>query len=264
MYYCQSKLYIILQLHRAFQLRITTYFVTTNEFSHLPPAECSYSCFRHEKDRVYTAAGHDLPFPGWCKLTVMEGTRMHHSLELREPGLAIQTAAQRRVALAGPWYPALTRDKEKLNCNCLSSRRKCVHSQGVALMKFWSLPAKFVAFSHLWIRSLELCWHESLALQSTFMFRFFLSQLQYMMRPLQILKWYWCLGTCDSGSRFCSSCVAQYKDTMRIYLSLFSVVAGTDMTDYIMVLSWLWSEKFFISVNFSSCRDCFYCGNHLT
>lgn len=55
---------MILQLHRAFQLRITTYFVTTNEFSHLPPTEHSHFCLRDETDKVYTAARHGLPFPG--------------------------------------------------------------------------------------------------------------------------------------------------------------------------------------------------------
>lgn len=111
--------------------------------------------------------------------------------------------------------------------------------KGIRTISLMTLPPKSVAFSHLWICSLELCWHKSLAPHSTFLFRwwFFLSQLQCMKGSLQILEGCWYLGKCDSGSRFCSPFGAHYKDRMRAYLSLFLVAAGTDVTGGIMVFS---------------------------
>lgn len=48
-----------------------------------------------------------------------------------------------------------------------------------------------------------------------------------VIRPLQILKGYWYLVSM-TGSRFCSSFAAPQKDMMTVYLSVFSVAAGTD------------------------------------
>lgn len=49
------------------------------------------------------------------------------------------------------------------------------------------------------------------------------------MGALQILRGYWYSAKCYSGSGFCYSFVGQPKDVMRVYLSLLSVAAGTDM-----------------------------------